>query len=317
MRHNCGEKHASGCFLLCRAARAHASEFRVTRSCHATASQSKLTGVVTTKVFARIATFPTKRPRDGLRGWRSLRIHGLLANLSRTQHGRRPLSQPRRSITDAKEHRRSCFRRARRRTQHSHPPPSTHVDDALRHALVRLDDDARTEQPWVQNVGCALALLAFSDSESRVLRVASTGAGRVFPGRLEPARTYRIDMEGLVSEEVFPSRGPLDASSVETCVSRERLVRYGGFGGRAGCGRVGLRGGFGPKILLSASTFSRNMKRTTLVWARNPASRVLRRIELERRSESGSAPDRVTGHPVRPTSSSGRKRRLGDGCGIC
>ncbi|KAH9036279.1 hypothetical protein EDB84DRAFT_1483149 [Lactarius hengduanensis] len=129
-----------------------------------------------------------------------------------------------------------------------HPPPSTHVDDALRQALVHLDDDARTGQPWAQNASRASALLAFFDSESRVLRVANTGAGRAFLGRrmsgptyectdsvgrgslrcleLETTRSHRVDVEELVSEGVFPSRGPLDASSVET---RSVEVRNGDF----------------------------------------------------------------------------------------
>ncbi|KAI9436240.1 hypothetical protein H4582DRAFT_463871 [Lactarius indigo] len=121
----------------------------------------------------------------------------------------------------------------------SHPPPSTHIDDALRNALVRLDDDVRTGQLLAQNAGRASALLAFFDSESRVLRVANTGPGRPFLGfraasnaayegtelvepssprylELEPARAHRVDVEELVNEGVFPSRGPLDASSVET-----------------------------------------------------------------------------------------------------
>lgn len=117
------------------------------------------------------------------------------------------------------------------------PPPSPHIDDALRHAIVHLDDDARMGQPWAQHAGRASALLAFFDSESRLLRVANTGAGRAFLGRrvsdvkyecvelvgpgapryheLEPARTRTVDVEELVNEGVFPSRGPLDASSVE------------------------------------------------------------------------------------------------------
>jgi hypothetical protein len=81
-----------------------------------------------------------------------------------------------------------------------------------------------------------------------VLRVANTGAGRAFLGRrvsganyecteivgpgapryleLEPARTRRVDVEELVNEGVFLSRGPLDASSVET---RSVEVRDGDF----------------------------------------------------------------------------------------
>lgn len=119
----------------------------------------------------------------------------------------------------------------------NHAPPSPHIDDALRNALVRLDEDVRTGQPWAQHAVRGSALLAFFDSESRVLRVANTGAGRAFLGRrvsgatyectelvgpgspryleLEPARTCRVDVEELVNEGVFPSRGPLDASSVE------------------------------------------------------------------------------------------------------
>ncbi|KAH9069357.1 hypothetical protein EDB83DRAFT_2314394 [Lactarius deliciosus] len=252
-----------------------------------------------------------------------------------------------------------------------HPPPSTHVDDALRQALVHLDDDARTGQPWAQNAGRASALLAFFDSESRVLRVANTGAARAFLGRrmssatyectelvgpgspryleLETTRSNRVDMEELVNEGVFPSRGPLDASSVET---RSVEVHNGDFlvlgsesawsgmegseavravgawireqDGPAPEGRLwpqdpargfdfprkyeeddfglGWVGAMVPTMMMNFdSMFSR--------YRGNPASCVLRRPELERVSDSGSAPDQsdcVTGRRVRTTSSSGQ-----------
>jgi serine/threonine protein phosphatase PrpC len=129
-----------------------------------------------------------------------------------------------------------------------HPPPSTHIDNALRDALVRLDDDVRTGQPWARNAGRASALLAFFDSKSRVLRVVNTGPGRAFLGRrvsgadyecmelvgpgkpryleLESAQTRRVDVEEFANEDVIPSRGPLDVSSVET---RSVEVRDGDF----------------------------------------------------------------------------------------
>ncbi|KAH9053730.1 hypothetical protein EDB87DRAFT_1649949 [Lactarius vividus] len=251
----------------------------------------------------------------------------------------------------------------------SHPPPSTHVDDALRQALVRLDDDARTGQPWAQGAGRASALLAFFDSESRVLRIASTGAGRAFLGRvsdatyectelvgpgspryleLEPARTHRIGVEELVNEGVFPSRGPLDASSVET---RSVEVRDGDF---LVLGSESTWSGMeGPEAVRAVGAWIREQEEPGpegRVWSQdpaigfdfpreydeddfglgcvgamvpammrdfdtmfsryrgNPASCVLRRTDLERLAESGSAPDRddrVTGRRVRPTSSSG------------
>ena len=113
-----------------------------------------------------------------------------------------------------------------------------HIEDTLRHALVRLDDDARTGRPWARNAGRASALLAFFDSESRVLRVVNTGPGRAYLGRrvrgaadyeciellgpgspryVEPARTRRVDVEDLVDEGVFDPRGTLDVASVQTC----------------------------------------------------------------------------------------------------
>ncbi len=131
----------------------------------------------------------------------------------------------------------------------NHAPPSAEIDDALRSALVRLDEDARTGQPWARDASRAEALLAFFDSESRVLRIANTGAGCAFLGRriggsaapectelagpgspgyieLEPARTRRLDVEELVDEGVFKPRGTLDASSVEM---RSVEVRDGDF----------------------------------------------------------------------------------------
>ncbi|KAI9437059.1 hypothetical protein BJY52DRAFT_1230261 [Lactarius psammicola] len=253
----------------------------------------------------------------------------------------------------------------------SHPPPSPHIDDALRNALVRLDDDARTGQPWAQHAARASALLAFFDSESRVLRVANTGAGRAFLGRrvscttyectelvghgspryleLEPARSHRVDVEELVNEGVFPSRGPLDASSVET---RSAEVRDGDFlvlgsesawAGMEGTDAVqavsawireqeapeapeGKRWPQDRALGLDFPWKSEEddfglgwvgamvpamMRNFDAIFSRsrgNPASCVLRRTEFKRRAESGSAPDqddRVAGHPVRPTSSSG------------
>ncbi|KAI0255219.1 hypothetical protein BJV78DRAFT_1151656 [Lactifluus subvellereus] len=114
------------------------------------------------------------------------------------------------------------------------PPPNTHIDDALRHALARLDTDARTGVPWARHASPASTLLAFFDSESRVLRIANTGTGRAFLGRrmgdnhecreiagscavryLEPVQSRAIDVEELVDEGLFPPRGFLDVASVE------------------------------------------------------------------------------------------------------
>ncbi|KAH8992176.1 hypothetical protein EDB92DRAFT_1858359 [Lactarius akahatsu] len=227
-----------------------------------------------------------------------------------------------------------------------HPPPSTLVDDALRQALVHLDDDARTGQPWAQNAGRASALLAFFDSESRVLRVANTGAGRasatyectelVGPGsprylELETTRSHRVDVEELVSDGVFPSRGPLDASSVET---RSIEVRNGDFlmlgsesawSGMEGSEAVRAVGAWireqdGPApegrlwprdpalgfdfprkyeeddfglgwVGAMVPAMMRNFDTVFSPYRGNPASCVLRHTELERVAESGSAPD--------------------------
>ncbi|KAF8259969.1 hypothetical protein EI94DRAFT_1812370 [Lactarius quietus] len=227
----------------------------------------------------------------------------------------------------------------------NHPLPSPQIDDALRHALVRLDDDARTAQPWARNAGRASALLAFFDSESRVLRVANTSPGRAFLGRrvsganyecteivgpgspryieLEPVRTRRVDVEELVDEDVFPSRGPLDVSSVET---RSVEVRDGDFlvlgsesvwagmegqeAVRAVDPALGLDipwkneeddfglGWVGAMVPAMMRDFDAMFSRSR----GNPASYVLRR-----NAEIGHAPgpdDRVAEHPVRPTSSS-------------
>ncbi|KAH8990006.1 hypothetical protein EDB86DRAFT_3104202 [Lactarius hatsudake] len=234
-----------------------------------------------------------------------------------------------------------------------HPPPSTHVVDALRQALVHLDDDARTGQPWAQNARHASALLAFFDSESRVLRVANTGTGRTFLGRrmsgltyecteligpgspryleLETTRSHRVDVEELVSEGVFPSRGPLDASSVET---RSVEVRNGDFlalgsesawSGTEGSEAVRAVGAWieeqdGPApegrlwpqdpaldfdfprkyeeddfglgwVGAMVPALMRNFDSMFSRYRGNPASCVLRRTRLERVSDSGSAPD--------------------------
>jgi hypothetical protein len=162
----------------------------------------------------------------------------LLVNIRLTQRGRPPPIQPWCSILDTKKHHRSRSGCSRRRTQHGPPATqSTHIDDALCDALVRLDD-ARTGQPWARNAGRASALLALFDSESRVLRVSKTGPCPTLLGRrvsganyecmelvgpgspryleLEPARTRWMDAEEPVNEGVIPSPGPLDASSVKT-----------------------------------------------------------------------------------------------------
>jgi hypothetical protein len=130
------------------------------------------------------------------------------------------------------------------------PPPDADIDEALRQALARLDSDieARTgDPPWARQAGGPVSssspsspstLLAFFNSEPCVLRVANAGAGRAFLGRRvgsaghhecrELARSgaprYVLradvqsraqDVEELVGGDVFPSRGSLDAASVE------------------------------------------------------------------------------------------------------
>lgn len=244
------------------------------------------------------------------------------------------------------------------------------INDALRHALARLDDDARAGQPWAQHAGRASALLTFFDSESRVLRVANTGPGRAFLGRrvsgakyectelvgpgspryieLEPARTRRVDLEELVNEGVFPSRGPLDASSVET---RSVEVRDGDFlvigSESAWTGMEGSEAvqavsawrrdqeepapesGRWPQDLALGIDFPWKNKEDDLGlgWVGamipammrnfdtmfshsrgNPASCVLRCIDINRRAERSNAPgqdDHVAERPVHPTSISG------------
>ena len=253
-----------------------------------------------------------------------------------------------------------------------HPPPSPHINDAMRYALVHLDDDARTGQPWARDAGRASTLLAFFDSESRMLRVANSGAGRAYLGRRvrgvatiyectelvgsgsprylepsEPARTRRVDVEELVDEGVFPTRGPLDVSSVEM---RSIEIRDGDFlviGSESAWASMD-----GPEAVQAVSAWIREQEEPVvresegrrwpqdpsaldldfpwkneeddfgLGWVGavipammrnfdamfasprgNPASYVLRRTELDRHVEGGSAPDRMDKHPVRSTSS--------------
>jgi len=127
------------------------------------------------------------------------------------------------------------------------PPPETHIDDALKQTLARLDIDidigARTGAAWARKASPTSTLVAFFDSESRVLRIANAGAGRAFLGRhvgnghhecrelagsgggtaryslLDHDAQSRVrDVEELVDGDgsVFPSpRGSLDAASVE------------------------------------------------------------------------------------------------------
>jgi hypothetical protein len=101
------------------------------------------------------------RPQDRLRSWRAPRTHGLLVRLRLAQRGRPPPSNPgavswiRRNIITAVA---GALAEA-----HSadHRPPSVHIYDALRHAPVRLDDDARIGQHWARNAGRSSTLLVF------------------------------------------------------------------------------------------------------------------------------------------------------------
>jgi hypothetical protein len=70
------------------------------------------------------------------------------------------------------------------------PPSKAHIDEALRQALALLHNDLRTTTdartvPWTtRQAGQAPStLLAFFDSESRMLRIANADAGRAFLGR--------------------------------------------------------------------------------------------------------------------------------------
>ena len=121
----------------------------------------------------------------------------------------------------------------------NHAPPSPHIDDTLQHALVHLDDDARTGQPWARHAGRASVLLAFFDSKSRTLR---RQHGRLEQRQLRVRGTCRAQCAPLPRARAcadvhgrcggarqrgrLPSRGPLDASSVET---RSVEVRDGNF----------------------------------------------------------------------------------------
>ena len=203
-----------------------------------------------------------------------------------------------------------------------------------------------------------------------MLRVANTGRGRAFLGRrvsganyectelvgpgspryieLEAAPTHRVDVEELVNEGVFPSRGPLDASSVETSSIEVRdgdflvLGSESAWTGMEGSeavqavsawmrdqekpAREGRRWPQDPALGLDfpwkneeddlglgwvgamIPAMMRNLDAMFSHSRGNPASCVLRRIELKRRAESGNAPgqdDHVAERPVRLTSSSG------------
>jgi serine/threonine protein phosphatase PrpC len=120
-------------------------------------------------------------------------------------------------------------------------PPKTRIDEALKQALDRLDDDARAA-PWItpHTSQAPSTLLAFFDSESRMLHIANASAGRAFLGRrvtgiggykcqeltgsdgarnfINPdmhSRARDVDLvDGGGSGSVFPSRGELDAASV-------------------------------------------------------------------------------------------------------
>jgi hypothetical protein len=128
--------------------------------------------------------------------------------------------------------------------------PKADVDEALRQALAHLDDDARTTTDTrvvpgtIRKAGqTPSTLLAFFDSDSRVLRIANMGTGRAFLGRrvtsgggyecrelsgsgVGGARYFvnpdthcdarDTDMEGLVDGDgsAFPLRGELNATSV-------------------------------------------------------------------------------------------------------
>lgn len=129
-------------------------------------------------------------------------------------------------------------------------PPKTQIDEALRQALARLDDDVRTRTdararraaPWTtrHTSQAPSTLLAFFDSDSHMLRIANTGAGRAFLGRRAAGGGHKCrelggsggrtryfmnlhvhsrarDVEELVDGggSAFPSRGELlDAASV-------------------------------------------------------------------------------------------------------
>ncbi|KAI0261745.1 hypothetical protein BC834DRAFT_426746 [Gloeopeniophorella convolvens] len=112
------------------------------------------------------------------------------------------------------------------------PPAGPKIDDTLRRALGRLDHDARTGAPWTGKAGPSTALLAYFDSQSRVLRVVNTGAGRVFLGRrvggryeceevgapgsvnhLELVQFRRVDVEELAKGVSHPIHIP-DMSGV-------------------------------------------------------------------------------------------------------
>ena len=85
------------------------------------------------------------------------------------------------------------------------PPPDAYIDEVLRQALARLDsdiDERTSDPPWArQAVGSSPSLpstlLAFFDSESRVLHVANAGVGHASLGR-------RVGSAGPTSAESWP-----------------------------------------------------------------------------------------------------------------
>ena len=151
-----------------------------------------------------------KSPCDGLCGWRASRTtHVLLVNPRLIRCRQPPL-----------EHCHSRCRCACRRTQRKPRAPSApDTDDALRHALVRLGDDAGMGQPWARNAGRARSS-SYISTRRRAYSVFPTRAPAVHSRAmvraasthryLEHARTRRVDKEdGGVS-----SCGLLDTSSV-------------------------------------------------------------------------------------------------------
>jgi serine/threonine protein phosphatase PrpC len=136
------------------------------------------------------------------------------------------------------------------------PASKTRIDEALRQALIQLDDDARTTTITDARPGVAWTarhasqatspplstLLAFFDSESRMLHIANVGAGHAFLGRrvtsshgasyecrelagssgaryfINPdalSRARDVDVEELVDGGgSVPSRSQLDVASV-------------------------------------------------------------------------------------------------------
>ena len=116
-------------------------------------------------------------------------------------------------------------------------PPKTQIDEVLRQALARLDDDVRTRTdararraaPWTtrHTSQAPSTLLAFFDSDSHMLRIANTGAGRAFLGRRAAGSGHECrELSGSCGRTRYFMN--LDVHSRTRDVDVEELVDGGG-----------------------------------------------------------------------------------------